>query len=124
MDCHLYPLREGKSVLSNGVTLDVSTTSRQSSCTGEAGQHIVDSTVFCVCFYLVTVWWFISVFPFGFVFFLDDILFSWIGGVYCCIVFLFVFVKELKVGWVEGGRGCWGDSRGSGGAGGTYWRGS
>lgn len=70
-----HMLAEGKSILSNGVRLDISTTSGQATCTGEVDQYIMDSTfdfffldlfVFCYlvaagafaggCYFVFLVW--------------------------------------------------------------------
>lgn len=45
MNDHLHLLSDRKSVFSNEVTPDISTTLGQVSCTGEVGQHIIESTV-------------------------------------------------------------------------------
>ena len=65
---HLFG-SEAKSFFSIEVTLDISATPQQASCLGVVDQLMMNS-IFCVCFYLVTVWWFVL-----FVFCLD-VLFS------------------------------------------------
>lgn len=42
----------GYNIFSIGVTLGISTTLRQASCSGLVDQHVMNSTEFSVCFYL------------------------------------------------------------------------
>jgi hypothetical protein len=91
----IYMSWERESVFSNGMTLSTSTTPGQISCSGVVGQHITESTVLCVHFDLITIWWvwalLVGWFCFDF-FFLGNIVFCFLGLGYFVIVLGFWFV--------------------------------
>lgn len=97
----------GKSVFSNGVSLGISTTSSQASCSGVADQYIIDCRFFFLCMlffgYSLVICFLIFLFCFDFLFECYLILLSWFRGYYIVFFSFFLFLlvglrQKIKLG--------------------------